>query len=47
MILENEDMVEKVAGTTFDRMLPTSDLLLLTDNLYAEITESSPTVTAQ
>ena len=32
--LENEAMVENVAGTTFDRIAPTRDLFLSSESLY-------------
>jgi len=32
--LEKDARVENVAGTTFDRIVPTNDLLLSTDSLY-------------
>lgn len=47
IILETEDSVEKAAGTTLERIAPTIDLFLSTESLYAEITASSPIVTAQ
>lgn len=42
MILENDAMVENVAGTTFERIAPTKDLLLSSDSLCnnQEITSS-------
>lgn len=47
IILENDARVATVAGTTFDRIAPTKDLLLSSESLYADITASSPIETAQ
>lgn len=47
IILDRDDIVENVAATPLDKIAPTIDLLLSSDNLYAETTASSPTVIAQ
>lgn len=47
IILENDASVEKVAGMTLERIIPTIDRLLSSESLKAEITASSPTVIAQ
>ena len=47
IILDRDDIVENVAATPLDKVAPTIDLLLSSDNLYAETTASSPTVIAQ
>jgi len=46
-ILDKDDIVENVAATPLDKIAPTIDLVLSSDNLYAETTASSPTVMAQ